>query len=172
MRRGTIGEEVACNVNVNALNSSCLSIYIIRKDAAQKQYLHVDGFTKRLGLVSTSARSTIVGVSRETNATLGAVGASLAGILGHAVVSAVLRRMLVTCRNEREYMMTYEAKVGDAVVALDTGGLFKAGGKVIRDLTEDGNLALDDLLATTILHVTRDIADEALLGAIVKDFLP
>lgn len=75
-------------------------------------------------------------------------------ILGrHAVVGAV------------------EAEVGDAVVALDTGGLLHAGGEVLGDFAEDGDLALDDLFALAVGHVAGHVAHETLLGVFVEDLL-
>lgn len=39
-------------------------------------------------------------------------------------------------------------------------------------MTEDGDLALDDLLLAAVLHVTSNVVDEALLSAVIEDLLP
>lgn len=58
------------------------------------------------------------------------------------------------------------------VQPLDTGGLLQPLSQIFANLSEDGDLARKDLLVGAYLHLTRDVADEALSGAIVEDFLP
>lgn len=65
-----------------------------------------------------------------------------------------------------------EAEAGDALVAADARRLLEAGGQVVRDLAEDGDLALDDLLAAAGRHVAGDGRDEAVARALVPDALP
>ena len=107
-----------------------------------------------LGLVRASARSAVVQSLAACLVGVHAVGALVASIVSHSVVRAV------------------EAQTGDAGVALDAGSLLKTSGKVVGDLTEDTNLALDDLLNSAVAHVATDVADEALASTLVPDLLP
>lgn len=83
-----------------------------------------------------------------------AVGISVLLAAGHAVVCAV------------------EGQFGDTIVTLDAGGFLKAGGDIVGDFAEDADLTLDDFFLVAILHVTRNIADEAFTGWFIPDFLP
>lgn len=104
--------------------------------------------------MSPSARSAIV--SRHATSLVGvhAVGALVAAIVRHAVVGTV------------------EAQTSNARVTLNAGSLLKARGDIIGNLAENGDLALDDLLAGAVAHVAGDVADHALAGALVEDALP
>lgn len=65
-----------------------------------------------------------------------------------------------------------ERKPGNVSIPLDTSSLLQTAGKILRDVAEDGDLALDDLLLAASAHVARDVLDKALLGTIVEDLLP
>lgn len=107
-----------------------------------------------LVLVRTSARSTIVKSLTARLIRVHAVGALIGTIISHSIVRAV------------------EAKTRNARVSLDTSRLLKTSGKVVRNLAEDGDLALDDLLDGAVAHVAGDVADEALASALIPDVLP
>ena len=68
-------------------------------------------------------------------------------------------------------MGAIEAKVGDAVVALDTSRLFHPGGKIFGNFAEDANLAFDDFLLLAVRHVSGHVVYQTLLGAFIKHTL-
>lgn len=104
--------------------------------------------------MSPSTRSAIVRRHATSLVGVHAVGALVATIIRHAVVRTV------------------EAQTSDARVSLNASSLLEARGDVIGNLTEDGDLALDNLLTRAVAHVAGDVADHALAGALVEDALP
>ncbi|KAH0357207.1 CAT1 catalase, partial [Aureobasidium melanogenum] len=72
------------------------------------------------------------------------IGVLLALVLSEAIVGAV------------------KGKILNTVVALDTSSLLQTAGKVLRDVAEDGNLALDDLLLAAGAHTFSHKARGAL----------
>lgn len=104
--------------------------------------------------MSTSTRSTIVQCLSTSLIGVHAVGALVLSIVGHGVVRTV------------------ETEASNARVSLDPSSLLEASGKVVRNLAEDTNLALDNLLDGAVAHVTGDVADEALAGTLIPDTLP
>lgn len=102
----------------------------------------------------TGARSTVVQALTARLLRVHAVGALVGTIVSHSVVRPV------------------EAEASNTRISLDTSSLLKTGGKVVGDLAEDTNLALDDLLNRAVAHVAGDVADEALASTLVPDILP
>jgi hypothetical protein len=104
--------------------------------------------------VSSSGGSTVVGVH---------AGPGIAGHLSVGVLVLILGSKAIVC--------AVKSHVDYAGVALDTGSLLKATGKVLGNVAEDGNLALDDFLLGTGAHVTRDVLDKTLSGGLIEDLL-
>lgn len=86
----------------------------------------------------------------------------LAGIFLPKPLCVPLKVMLV-CASVNERTDGGEDSLLDALVTLDTKSLLESLGDLGRDLSEDGDLSLDDLLLAAVLHVSRDSLDEALL---------
>ena len=99
-------------------------------------------------------RSTVV--VGDTGADLAghAIGIPHAWVLGHTIVCAV------------------ESHVGNTLVTLDASRLLESSGDVWVNLSEDGDLALENLLVGADLHLAGNIVDEAVLCAIIEDLLP
>jgi hypothetical protein len=57
-------------------------------------------------------------------------------------------------------------------VAVDADLLGDGISQVLVDLGENRTLSSNDVLVSTELHVSRDVLDETLLGALIKDLLP
>lgn len=69
-------------------------------------------------------------------------------------------------------MRAVEQEVRDTVVALDASGLFKTSRDLVRNLSEDGDLSLDNLLVPTGRHVRADRLDESILRIVAEDLFP
>jgi hypothetical protein len=107
-----------------------------------------DRHVSRLGLVS-----------RHTVTEHQAIGIlHLVGRGDTAIVHAVVR--------------TVEEESGDTLVALDSGSLFQTSGDVVGNLSEDGDLSLDNLLFSASRHVGADGLDESILRSIIEYLLP
>ena len=69
-------------------------------------------------------------------------------------------------------MRPVKRQTRNAIVALDSRRFLQPGRQILADFAEDGDLPLDDFLLAAVLHVTSNVADEALLGPVVEDALP
>ena len=67
---------------------------------------------------------------------------------------------------------TVELHIRDTLVSLDASRLLQPLRNIIADLTENSDLSLEDLLVGAGRHLTRDVADEAILGGVVEDLFP
>ena len=69
-------------------------------------------------------------------------------------------------------MRAIEGKIRNPIVPLNASRLLQPRSKVRGNLSEDSDLALDDLLVLAVRHVSGHIADEAFLGPRVEHLLP
>lgn len=72
----------------------------------------------------------------------------------------------------KSVVCTIELHGGDSIIALNASGLLQACRDLRINLTEDGNLSLEELLFGTRLHLARNVVDKSLLGSVVEYFLP
>lgn len=105
-------------------------------------------------LVYSRHRCAVVSRDTVSLSDVNAIGKFDLRILGESIVSAV------------------KLHVRDAIIALHTCRLLQSRSNLWVNLTEDGDLPLEELLLLAHLHLARHIVDESLLGTIIKHILP
>ena len=109
---------------------------------------------RALILVRALDRGAVVLVRARADFAAHAVGVAEFRVRGHACKILTSDCLVVWIWKELTIVCAVETQVGDPVIPFNASGLLQTGGKVVRHLTEDGNLALDEFGVAACRHVT------------------